>query len=519
MIQCEAHFKETEKLARQIIPADLAKWLLYHGYYPEQYVLPPPFTIQKFDLCSEPYFKVSPKKKSKFIPDISVLETIAFPKSPLTVRAFGIIEPHIYHDLTFHISREWPTILDCIFNNNLRIYSYSFPIPVTRTKPGRLGRLRAGRMIYEFIEMAENDLVGEAHKYKYLFKTDVSNFYATIYTHSIAWALHGKQPARDDRGYFRLLGSIIDKLFQSANDGRTNGIAVGPAICDLISEVVLAAIDRRCSEILTQHNLDFVGARFKDDYRFLCRSEEDVQIIARALQKSLGEYNLAINEGKSEISNLPEGMFRAWKSSYQHWSLRYERIINYRSFETTLLSVLRIDEQYPGGGIIDSFLSELTTRKFGLKLDLNESEARKAYSLLLLLKQRRAKSFPSILAIVEAVLNNYGSYHVFREYVANSLSEMLERLSGEPDENEYDIIWTFYFLSVVLGRADTKLPSSTNQVVRSILTGSQCFHDGQKDSVLFKMITHPAPMNHLLKHLAVFHRNKTSDAQGNPGQC
>ena len=48
-------------------------------------------------------------------------------------------------------------------------------------------------MIYEFLEMAENDLVAEAYNYKYILKTDIKNFYPSIYTHSIAWALHTKE--------------------------------------------------------------------------------------------------------------------------------------------------------------------------------------------------------------------------------------------------------------------------------------------------------------------------------------
>lgn len=515
MTQCEAHFEETKKLAEQIGPDELARWLLYHGYFLEQYVLPPPFAVQKFDLRSEPYFALSPKENIPFRPAFSVLETLSFPRSPLTVRAFSIIEPRIYHDLVWHISREWKTVVDCIFNKQLRIYSYSFPIPVTKKKPGRLGQLRAGRMIYEFIEMAESDLVGEAHKYKYLLKTDVTNFYATIYTHSISWALHGKQAARDDRFRFSLMGSKIDKLLRNANDGRTNGIAVGPAICDLVSEIVLAAVDMRCSDILALQKLDFVGVRFKDDYRFLCRSEDDARKIARALQNSLNDYNLALSESKSEVLKLPEGMFRPWTSSYQHWSLRWKRTITYRSFETTLLSVLRIDEQFPGTGIIDRFLSELTSRGFNLKLNLNELEARKTYSLLLLLKQRRARSFPSILAVVEAMLNKYEDYQDLRKYITDSLTDMLERLARESDENEYEIIWSFYFLRVVLGRTDIKLPVSSNQIVRSIIAGMQCFYDGHQDSNLFRMVTYPAPRNHLLQHLAVFHRTKGPDAEAN----
>jgi len=47
----------------------------------------------------------------------------------------------------------------------LKIYSYSFPIPLNNKKKGELSPLRSGRMIYEWIAMAEKDLVAEVHKY------------------------------------------------------------------------------------------------------------------------------------------------------------------------------------------------------------------------------------------------------------------------------------------------------------------------------------------------------------------
>src|SRR5690606_8295749 len=49
----------------------------------------------------------------------------------------------------------------------------------------------------------------------------------------------------------------------------TNGIAIGPAISDLISEIVLSSVDTDASKIIDAKNIDFIGVRFKDDYRFL----------------------------------------------------------------------------------------------------------------------------------------------------------------------------------------------------------------------------------------------------------
>lgn len=57
---------------------------------------------------------------------------------------------------------DWENIIEHIFHKDLKIFSYSFPIPVNDRLKGGLSPLRSGRMIYEWIAMAENDLVAES---------------------------------------------------------------------------------------------------------------------------------------------------------------------------------------------------------------------------------------------------------------------------------------------------------------------------------------------------------------------
>ena len=56
-IYVENHFRETEKLIREIPSEKIATWLLNHGYFPEQYILPPSFQVCNFNLQAQPYNK------------------------------------------------------------------------------------------------------------------------------------------------------------------------------------------------------------------------------------------------------------------------------------------------------------------------------------------------------------------------------------------------------------------------------------------------------------------------------
>ena len=134
----EKHFRETETLLRKVDKKKIGQWLLEQGFYPEQYVIPPSFRVETFDLLPDPFFPVksetdiSGKIKYKFEPEKSELITVSFPKTQLTDRTFGIINPKIYHDIVWYLLNDWNTVLNHLFHAHLKIYSYSLPIPVNR---------------------------------------------------------------------------------------------------------------------------------------------------------------------------------------------------------------------------------------------------------------------------------------------------------------------------------------------------------------------------------------------------
>src|SRR5215469_12121767 len=82
---------------------------------------------------------------------------------------------------------------------------------------------------------------------KYLLRTDINQFYPTVYTHSIPWALHTKAICKTQLNTpagNALLGNKIDKALRLLNDGQTIGIPIGPDTSLLAAEMLLAAIDQ-----------------------------------------------------------------------------------------------------------------------------------------------------------------------------------------------------------------------------------------------------------------------------------
>ncbi|MFZ4106156.1 RNA-directed DNA polymerase [Flavobacterium sp.] len=512
----KGHTAETKRLLKKVSKDKIAKWLLEEGYYPEQYIVPPSFKISKFNLKANPYFIIDNRipTEPKFEPVKYELLNISFPKTELTDRTFGIIAPKIYHDIVWYLIDDWDTILKSLFRANNKIHSYSFPIPITSKSEGELGNLRAGRMIYEYLEMAENDLVAEAYNYKYILKSDIKNFYPSIYTHSIAWAIHTKEKIRKrgNRNKFNdYVGLVLDKLFQYSNDGCTNGIAIGPAISDLIAEVILSSIDTECSKVITANGIDFIGVRYKDDYRFLCHSKQDAKLIIKTLQKKMALFNLTLNESKSQAIELPEGLFREWTSEYQPFSLRYRKKISYKRFENSFRGTLKVDKKHDGTGVVDRFLSELYTKNQELKFNFKDKDLLKAISLLLMLKERKNKSFPQILGIIEQIIvQNKGNVRTISK-ISSIIKNLLDEKLKNVEDNQYDLLWLIYFVKS-LDLFTVSFPKKiSSELIKSLKSNrAEFFKPIPTDIKLFDTIKMPSKNVLLLKHLAVF-KNEISE--------
>ena len=450
----EKHFFDTKNLLKEIPAEEISCWLLNQGYFPERYVLPPSFQVSEFNLQEDLYNKdISDLKRRE-------IQTISYPKSFLNERKFGTIHPWNYHDVVYYLHNNWGKIIEHLFHKEQKIYSYSFPIPVTKSKKGRIGNLRAGRMIYEWLQMAERDLIIDGGKFQYIVRTDIANFYSSIYTHSIAWALHGRNEALNDKK-FSFFGNKIDRLIQYSNDARTNGISVGSALSDLISEIILAAIDLEVSRKIKEKN-PFAAVRFKDDYRILCNSEKDGNEILQILSEELSHYNLVLNENKTSIYKLPDGLYRIHDREYFPHSLKNESEIDFKVFEHTLLIVLDIHRRNPGTSIIEKFLAELFNKDKNLKIRFSDNHSRrfqeikKMIELLFFTKRESQKILCHVLSICDWLYIEY--YKMFPQ-LKSYLKEKIEYEIQIASENgsTFEVIWYIFFSRFIkLGIRDFK---------------------------------------------------------------
>jgi hypothetical protein len=145
-----------------------------------------------------------------------------------------------------------------------------------------------------------------------LLRTDISQFYPTLYTHTIPWALHTKATCQATLAAGKgnpLLGDQIDRALQRMNDGQTHGIPIGPDAGLVAAEVLLAAVDQ---ELLNRCNSLIRGFRYVDDYELSFNSMSDAENVLTELQSIMATYELTLNPRKTRIDELPKAIESSW---------------------------------------------------------------------------------------------------------------------------------------------------------------------------------------------------------------
>lgn len=142
---------------------------------------------------------------------------------------------------------------------------------------------------------------------RYLLATDLSQFYPSIYTHSIPWALHTKPVAKAKPNDYSLLGNVLDLAIRNGQDKQTIGIPIGPDTSLAIAEVILSSVDAKLSGPITNR-----GFRYIDDIGCGFRTIAEAEDTLGQLQHFIGDLQLQLNPKKTKITELPSELEASW---------------------------------------------------------------------------------------------------------------------------------------------------------------------------------------------------------------
>lgn len=284
----------------------------------------------------------------------------------LSWRPLELINPIIYSTIVFKLTERanWELVRDRFaeFQQNKRIECCSIPRGVFT--------YAQKSSIMNWWESFEQRSIALSLEFPYVGKTDISDCYGAIYTHSISWALHGKVQAKHSAAPVRgskLIGDYIDSEIQNMHSRQTVGIPQGSVLSDLIAEMVLGYADLLLSEELEKElekekekesalaDCNYKILRYRDDYRIFASSREGVHSILLALMKVLSGLNFKLGAAKTVISD--DVVLDSVKADKIEWLLTGCAC---SSVHKRLLMLSRFARDYPQSGTLVRELQKIS---------------------------------------------------------------------------------------------------------------------------------------------------------------
>lgn len=324
-------FREINERLSLLKASHVRKHLLLKGYFPEEQFLPSDFfnssSLLKIPSTLKLYYTQRVFRENRVKSTTPCI--VSFPKTSYAKRSLGVPNAECYLFTVDFISKHWKEIAKTLKLNPRKdlIVPYSYPLFY-------FGHKRSEISINNFKQFYEFDIRQWAHSYKYLLLADIENFYPSIYTHSIAWAMDHRTRDKFD---LNIPANQLDVLIRRQNNNKTKGILIGPESSDLVSEIVLRSVDRFVSSNLKTIRKHFIAGRFKDDYIFLANDEDIARKILDKLQDILNSYYyLDINPNKTKIvRNFFEENSKLWKvetDALKDEIKKYQETSNGKSF-------------------------------------------------------------------------------------------------------------------------------------------------------------------------------------------
>lgn len=353
--------------------------LLARGFFPVQ--LPPGFTSEVFSKKISNFNHWTPPSKKSY-----KMEKFSVARSSFYRRVTRIVSPISYYFLAKDICKYWDKI-------QIHYAKSKISLSTPKISPS----LRAIE-ISKFNELYEEKII-RSTGYRYVLITDISSFFPSIYTHSIPWALHGKNIAKSHRNksdaYY---GNILDLRSMGIQDQQTIGLPIGPDTSHIIAEIISVAIDQELHSSLGEWP---AGFRYVDDYFLFFDSREEADICLAKLTKAISNFELQINPSKTRIVEVKELVEETWKYGLKKLDVSDQRKKQKNDIHNYFETLFALEKKYSDESLIKYGLKQLSS-KIIKKSNWNVFEA---YLI------KCGFGFPNTLQVIASILATYNHYN------------------------------------------------------------------------------------------------------------
>lgn len=238
-------------------------------------------------------------------------------------------------------------------------------------------------------------------EYSHLLHTDVTDCYGSLYTHSIAWAIHGLEEAKQNKSKNSLLGNKIDFHIQSSRHGQTNGIAQGSVLMDFIAEIVLGYVDELINYELGSRT-DIRILRYRDDYRIFANSDEKAESVLKVVSDKLRTVGMKLGVSKTFSSrNVVDGSIKPDKLA--GIELQDLGTTNAKTIQKQLMRLHAFGQRYPNSGALRRLMGEFHTSVSGQSSAPDDLEVQVAIATDV--AQVSPATFPAVAGILSHLIS------------------------------------------------------------------------------------------------------------------
>jgi hypothetical protein len=413
--------------------------LLAKGYFPRE--LPPPFVTDSWATLAEN----PPAQLQLPQPFVSHLCKHSIPREGKARRALGIPNPISQWALAHELAAATPQLIAHLHAGPRPHFSASRPV-----------HWKSSRAVIPRYKLSERTKLRlrTRRAARYILHLDISQFYGSIYTHSVPWALHTKAQAKLQWQNYALLGNRIDRALRNAQDRQTVGVPIGPDTSLITAELLLRAVDNEIRSQLAP----LTGFRYIDDFELAFQTYSAAEQALAVVESTLRDYELKVNPQKTFIQEVPATLEPSWVESLRQAVPLPNAAGQLSLGERDLQRFAARAFEEAAANPTDSVL------KFALALLGSAApQTNRAAQYLHSLAYNAISTSPSAASRAIGMLAELerGNHPARRSSLADVLMGQLERYARTKSENE--IAWTLW-AAIIFGLPLPALPAEVGEI-------------------------------------------------------
>ena len=392
--------------------------LLGDGYFPVQ--LPPPFVTKSFRGAVSAL-------NAQFLPSKifqSECETFSVARGGHRRRTTKLPNPVSQFLLARCIADNWNDIAKHLKKSKLSL-----------TNTGL--RVVAGQRSIEIPSFGklESERVTRSSGYRFALVSDVTQFFPSLYTHALPWALHTKTATKAALaarprvvvGY----GDDLDKHVRNCQSQQTIGVPIGPDTSHILAEIVGVGIDLEVKKALEKWP---AGYRYVDDFVLFFTSRVEADEGLSVLNQAMAHFELRPNENKTRVVPIDELEMDTWAHELRHFGFSHTKSRQSQELHHFFQLAFSHANKFPSESVM----------KFALRRVAVELIRKENWSVFESYLLRVANTHADTLQLVAQFLHTYKGANYPIDLIA--VRRTLEALLREhvPFQHHSEIAWTLW---------------------------------------------------------------------------